>query len=483
LLLFNQPLFMFNIIKNTKKTSTKYFGSLVVTLLLVITLPQKSYAFFAPWDVIKSALDGSLGERICSPTNAIFKDIAIDQPQQSIVRFGYNYDTVRFLKIFYNIFGVSIDNAIRCTINKAPFAGTLGNAACTVVTGASLDPAVCNNFILSYNGEQKNYALGGGNGSLLSFYYTLDSTLRNIGNPLDLNYFAQRSFNKVPFVGRALAQGANFTTPLVDEVYFAWVIVRNLALGVFAILMLVVGAMMINRTRLSAQAVVTIQYSLPKIIIAIILIVFSYPIGALITTATYYLAQGLIQLVIAQGFDTFLQELGANYVSSAGQLNIGLIIGHLALSVLSVFSVGIFIYIVVFILSIIMLIQQIMIFVKAAITYVKMIMEIVLSPVSFVYSAIPGNDAVITGWFKKMLAYALSFCALSALPPLVIWIALSIMVNMAPTTALGFVGSILTGGAAMGVLAGAVVSYVGFSMTLKLPAQIEETLTGKKKGR
>ena len=137
---------------------------------------------------------------------------------------------------------------------------------------------------MGYNYDSKqgvNYAQG--NGSLLSVLYTLDNTVRSIGNPLNMGYFASKSLDKVPFVGRAFAQ-TGYQAPLIDEVYFSWRIVRNLAFGVFAILMLIVGLMMINRTRLNPQSVVTIQYALPKIIIAIFLVAFSYPIGALIVS-------------------------------------------------------------------------------------------------------------------------------------------------------------------------------------------------------
>jgi hypothetical protein len=286
---------------NSRKIFGKYLSSFMMVLVLsAFVMPRTSHAFLS-WDWIQSKFDP---DTYCNPSIKMFEDIAHDQPQQSIVRFGYNYDTVRFLKIFYNIFGVSPDNAIRCLTS---FPGTsigLIGAACEALTGVSASPD-CGNFVLGYNSDPNNpnsYASVPGNGSLLSFYYKAGAALKDAGNPFDLNYFAYKSFERTPFVGKAMAAATNnYGAPLVTDVYFAWVIVRNLAFGVFALLMLVVGIMMINRTKLNPQAVVTIQYALPKIIISIILIAFSYPIGAMIVTLTFGVQRALTSIVFSQG--------------------------------------------------------------------------------------------------------------------------------------------------------------------------------------
>ena len=124
---------------NSKKVIGKYLSGLVAVLAIsAFVVPQTSYAFFAPWEKILTAIEAA-PERLCSPAQALFTDIAIDQPQQSIVRFGYNYDTVRFLKIFYNVFGVSPDNAVRCVTHNIPIL----SLACEAATGAPPEPAIC----------------------------------------------------------------------------------------------------------------------------------------------------------------------------------------------------------------------------------------------------------------------------------------------------------------------------------------------------
>jgi hypothetical protein len=479
---------------NSRKVFGKYLSSLVVMIMLaVFIMPQKSHAFLS-WDWIQAHFSvTAMAEKICNPTQVIFENIAHDQPQQSIIRFGYNYDTVRFLKIFYNIFGVSPDNAIRCLTT---FGGTnfswLG-AVCTWVTGAP-STADCGNFILGYNYDPNNpdnYASVPGNGSLLSFYYKVDESVKGLGNPLDLNYFVYKSFEKTPFVGRALAQSNLYGAPLITDVYFAWVIVRNLAFGVFALLMLIVGIMMINRTRLNAQAVVTIQYALPKIIISVILIAFSYPIGAIIVTTVWYVRFALFSIVFSQGAHAVMGALGSllsSYFSpTTFSINVGLLVVQIMLSVFILVGGSVLALILVLVLALIVVIQLFLCVIKQAIYYVKMLFEVVLAPVSFVYAAIPGNDDALMAWFKKMLAYALCVFVLSVMPMLVIFIALTISIGISTPAIEGLVGRAFAGGmlsssmAMISVVAGALVTYVGLSMTLKLPAQIEEVITGVKK--
>ncbi len=479
---------------NSKKVFGKYISSLVVVLVLsVFVMPRTSHAFLS-WDWLLHHLDANT---YCNPTNKMFEDIAHDQPQQSIIRFGYNYDTVRFLKVFYNVFGVSPDNAIRCLTS---FPGTnigLIGAACEAATGVSGRPD-CGNFVLGYNYDSNNpdkFALGHGNGSILSFFYALDSGVESLGNPLDLNYFAYKSFEKTPFIGRALAQGStDYGAPFVSEIYFAWVMVRNLAFGVFALLMLVVGIMMINRTRLNPQAVVTIQYALPKIVISVILIALSYPIGAIMLTFVWYARSALFSVVYTTGKAALLAQFSSpdnaltlsKYFGTHVSFNMGLFVVQMLLSVILILGVGILAIVLVIILGLLIIVQWILCLVKMVIYYLKMLFEVVLAPVSFVYAAIPGNDDALIGWFKKMLAYTLSIFALSTLPILVLFIALSVSMGLEGDRAISGLGlgSFFTlASSTIAMVAGALITYVGFSMTLKLPAQIEEVLTGKKKGR
>lgn len=460
-----------------KTNRSKFFKSLVVVLTLVLfVMPKTSHAILS-WEYITKYFDP---DRYCNPTTVIFENIARDQPQQSIVRFGYNYDTVRFLKVFYNVFGVSPDNAIRCLTTVPLTDWSPIGGLCEVLTGAPAE-ADCTNFILGYNGDPNNsssFASSQVNGSLLGLLYTVDNGVNNLGNPFDLNYFADKTFEKVPFVGEALAAPNDYRAPFVENIYWAWVMVRNLCLGVLALLLLVVGIMMINRTVMPDRSIITIQYALPKIIISIILIAFSYPIGGVMATTFYNIRGALVGQVLQEGNKNIL----AMYKNENGNIRWGLIFVQILLSVFSVFGVGILGLIIVLIIGVLIIIQLILCLVRQAIYYIKILFEIILSPVSFVYSAIPGNDDKIMAWFKKIVAYGLSMCALGVLPFLVIYIAVSVAASFEPDTVLEVgLATVLNGVAILPFVLSIMIIYTGLSMTLKMPAQIEEVLIGKKK--
>jgi hypothetical protein len=181
--------------------------------------------------------------------------------------------------------------------------------------------------------------------------------------------------------------------------------------------------------------------------------------------------------------------LTAYFNPTTFSINIGLLVVQIMLSIFLLVGGGIIAFILVLILALVIVVQLIICLVKSAIYYLKMLFEVVLAPVSFVYAAIPGNDDALMAWFKKMLAYALSFFVLTVMPLLVVFMALAVAMTMSGPSVGGLAGRFFSPGMfnisaeMIGIVAGALITYVGLSMTLKLPAQIEETITGVKKKR
>lgn len=75
---------------------------------------------------------------------------------------------------------------------------------------------------------------------------------------------------------QAYAQGIGFTTlsPLLP----IWKVFRNIAYALLAIIMMVVGFLVMFRKKIDPKTVVTVQNALPKIVVSLILITFSYAI-------------------------------------------------------------------------------------------------------------------------------------------------------------------------------------------------------------
>ncbi len=97
---------------------------------------------------------------------------------------------------------------------------------------------------------------------------------------------------------QALAQGIGFTglQPLLP----IWKGFRNIAYSILAILMIVIGFMVMFRKKIDPKTVVTVQNALPRIVMTLILITFSYAIvGFLIDLMYVVTALGIAMLAPA----------------------------------------------------------------------------------------------------------------------------------------------------------------------------------------
>jgi hypothetical protein len=90
-----------------------------------------------------------------------------------------------------------------------------------------------------------------------------------------------------------------------------WKICRNTVYTLISIVFVVMGLLIMLRVKISPQATVTIQNSIPKIITTLILVTFSYAICGLIIDATYLIQAVVLSLLInADTSNTFTGNLG-----------------------------------------------------------------------------------------------------------------------------------------------------------------------------
>ena len=478
------------------------FGKLTLALVLFFvagfSFSQRSYAATNPWGFLSDLKDGV--SALCNPTQAMFAHIAEDQPQQSIVRFAYNYDTTRYLKLFYNMFGMSIDNAIRCFSQIPIINQSVVGTACTVFTGAPANPEICKSMVFGIASSDREGRMAFANspvsGSLLGLYHQVEDVQRHADPPPNLAFFAGEELKHVPFVGKALAQAdTNYKGFFITKVYFGWKFVRNIAFGLMALVMLVIGIMMINRTKVSSQTIVTLQYALPKVIIAMIMIAFSYPIAATLTNVFFILSLKAPAIVVTTAVAELSEIDLSSFINPAGTFNVVPLLFYIFMSVVQIGTLGPVLFLLWAVAALIIMIQSLIIMIKWLLTYVKMLIEIVLSPVDLFLSALPGSEEKGSGeskvvkWFKKFLAYGLSMIVLTAMPPLVYFIALSILVSGAVNTpqSLEMLGANIplpamsqmgTQGIGFDLTIGIMVIIMGLSMTSKIPGQIQYVLMG-----
>lgn len=124
------------------------------------------------------------------------------------------------------------------------------------------------------------------------------------GNPPASTYaFAVDLGKTLGFLPRAYAQGVGFTGlgPLID----IWKIFRNIAYGIIAIIMIVIGFMVMLRKKIDPKTVVTVQSSIPRIVIALILVTFSYAIVGFMIDLMYVSMLLIANVLININPDTF----------------------------------------------------------------------------------------------------------------------------------------------------------------------------------
>lgn len=227
-------------------------------------------------------------------------------------------------------------------------------------------------------------------------------------------------------------QGVGFCgiKPLVN----IWVAMRNIAYLLFVILFVLIGLAIMFRVHIDPRTVMTIENQIPKIIVGILLVTFSFAIAGLLIDVMYvaiYLVGGVLANIPGQEvpefsivatsptpfdainrlFDGFgalsLQggqtiQLLINNVFGAGRLNttpgifqllsfegiVGLIVGLLA-------------FLIIFIALIYTAIRLWIILIVA---YISILLDIVFAPFWFLIGLFPGSSLGVGAWFKDMLA-------------------------------------------------------------------------------
>lgn len=81
-----------------------------------------------------------------------------------------------------------------------------------------------------------------------------------------------------------------------------WKIFRNICYGLLAVVMVVMGILFLFRVKLGAQTAITMEAALPRIVIALLLITFSYSIAGFLIDLMYLL-MALVISILGQGIN------------------------------------------------------------------------------------------------------------------------------------------------------------------------------------
>ncbi|MDO8503748.1 MAG: hypothetical protein Q7S60_03585 [bacterium] len=102
-------------------------------------------------------------------------------------------------------------------------------------------------------------------------------------------YYAYDVINRLNPVQPAYAQDAGAGFRMLNAFLPAWRAVRNLVYVLFVIGAIILGFSIMFRTKISPQVVMTIQAALPRLVVGLLLVTFSYAIVGFLIDLTYVL--------------------------------------------------------------------------------------------------------------------------------------------------------------------------------------------------
>jgi hypothetical protein len=206
-------------------------------------------------------------------------------------------------------YGSGVTNAIqKNTMSAAPYTGTslyysTQAINCAIFPVAGADNCGTDTTVLQgmYNKSALgNIAMG------IDTMYTYP--------PADIAYWIRDTGTTLGFIPRqAYAQQAGIGFRGLEPLLPVWKAFRNIAYLLLAVAMIVVGFLVMMRKQIDPKTVVTVQNSLPRIVIALILITFSYALVGLMIDLMYLVMAFLS--VVVQGAMPGGNPLNINYAN------------------------------------------------------------------------------------------------------------------------------------------------------------------------
>lgn len=247
----------------------------------------------------------------------------------------------------------------------------------------------------------------------------------------------------IPIVSRAYAQstgggtGYNAMKPFLEF----WKVFRNLAYSLYIIMFVVVGIMIMLRTKVNAQTIITIQTALPNLLITLLLITFSYAIVGFMIDLMYFLIYFIVYLISSAGIIDASMSIkrlmsysawgvvfeGRNSIITAVTSSLQGILGSIgtggagllggALSTVDNLAqfgtLGMMSPIYVFV-SVSFVIAMLKLMVALVKSYVMIIIQTITAPVQILMNAMPGSKA-FSEWLKRTASYLIPFPVAAAM--------------------------------------------------------------------
>jgi len=188
-------------------------------------------------------------------------------------------------------FGASFDKVKECVRKSEEWtSGSTININDTCNQIGLYNPKINrNDFVLDTKGPSNDYSLNG----LVTSLNKLNSDIAK--NAFDNSYYVYKGVENIPFAKEAFAQNINVTSLPATDIeltgmggflrwasFNAWLTFRNVAYALIGVLSLVLGLTLMSSNSFldnNARWRLSLEQAIPRVIISVILIQFSYGIG------------------------------------------------------------------------------------------------------------------------------------------------------------------------------------------------------------
>lgn len=222
----------------------------------------------------------------------------------------------------------------------------------------------------------------------------------------------------------AHAQGIGFSKLQgSDRLRLLWTASRNMAYLISILLLIATGFMVMFRTKINPQTVVSVQMILPKLAISLILITFSFAIVGLVLDFVYVSIVAIVGFLNLSGISTDLTG-NISTLTTAGVTYFGdvflwwytllAIVIILLMLFLQNFAVrlGGVVYIILTVL-LAMVVWAVIAGIKIVVTlfqaYVNLLILVIIGPLQIMLDIIPGQKTGFVSWFKCVVGNASVF--------------------------------------------------------------------------
>jgi len=278
----------------------------------------------------------------------------------------------------------------------------------------------------------------------------------------------------------AYAQGIGFIG--LNPVLNLWKIFRNIAYLFFVIVFVFVGFAIMFRVKIDPQTVISIQSALPKLVIALLLVTFSYAIAGFLIDLIYVFISLIFALLNPEGVSLDVHQ---NIFAIAGQIfggigglraatNLGTQLNILVQDIfaglggqilgftISALATAVFAIAIAFALF--------KLFFSLLMSYISIIVGVIFSPLILLLEAIPGQKG-FGAWLKMMLSNIIVFPITAGILAIALLLTQGAQNNQGQIWVAPFLGAETTGayvptliGIGMLLLAGSIIDQVKKAM-------------------